>query len=123
MQGLIANMLQFHSKISKLKSFQIVVFPAVCVHVFKVFQCYSVRSFEETVAVVCFKNISKNAADESEIKKIQIQRFSCKILIFCEISIVGKMKTFISEQMRYPVDSLKINCSFMLEKSLKMIRK
>ena len=37
-----------------------------------------------------------------------------------EVSIVGREKTLNSEQMRYSIGWLKVNCSFTLEKGLKM---
>ena len=52
-------------------------------------------------------------------KKNQVQRFLCKVLTFWEDSIVGKMETFNSDQMRYLVGFLKVNCCLTLEKSLK----
>ena len=43
-----------------------------------------------------------------------------KFRIFREVSIVGRRKTLKSERMRCSVGFLLVNCSFKLEKSLKM---
>ena len=50
-------------------------------------------------------------------KKSKLNVSHEKCLIFREVSIVGRMKTINSEQMRYRACFLKVNCSFTLEKS------
>ena len=77
---------------------------------------YAVGYIEESRSILLQKYF-KSDPDESEIK---FNVSYAKFWTFREVSIVGRQKTLNSEQMRYSVGFLKVNCSFTLEKCLKM---
>ena len=85
-----------------------------------VMQCAISKIF----AVFCFKKYFKNDLDELEIKQIPKATFLMQSLsVFRDVYIVGRMKTFNSEQMRYRARLLNFISSSTFKKDHKMTPK